>query len=75
MKMNAPPPNLPVQVRKETIFAPLYAATEMDLVPDDEPGVGCLDDAAVAGSVLSRHARVFELHRDFHRMDWPALKL
>ena len=71
---HANPPNLPDKVRNETIFALLYAAKEMDLVPDEEPGVGYLDDAAVAGSVLTRHAGVFELHCDFHRMEWSALK-
>lgn len=68
------PPNLPDGVRRETIFALLYAVKEVDLVPDDEPGVGYLDDAAVAESVLSRHAGVFEIHCDFHRIDWAALK-
>jgi len=70
----ADPPNLPDKVRSETIFALLYAVKEVDLVPDDEPGVGYLDDAAVAESVLSRHAGVFEIHCDFHRIDWVALK-
>ena len=70
----ANPPNLPDKVRNETIFALLYAAKEMDLVPDEEPGVGYLDDAAVAESVLTRHAGVFEIHCDYHRIDWAALK-
>ena len=70
----ANPPNVPDKVRNETIFALLYAVKEVDLVPDDEPGVGYLDDAAVAESVLSRHAGVFEIHCDFHRIDWAALK-
>ncbi len=70
----ANPPNLPDKVRNETLFALLYAAKEMDLVPDEEPGVGFLDDAAVAESVLSRHAGVFEIHCDYHRIDWAALK-
>ena len=70
----ANPPNLPDKVRNETIFALLYAAKEMDLVPDEEPGVGYLDDAAVAESVLTRHAGVFEIHCDYHRIEWAALK-
>ena len=70
----AEPPNLPDKVRNETIFALLYAAKEADLVPDTEPGVGYLDDAAVTDSVLSRHAGVFEIHCAYHRIDWEALK-
>jgi uncharacterized membrane protein YkvA (DUF1232 family) len=70
----ANPPNLPENVRNETLFALLYAARELDLVPDGEPKVGYLDDAAVTESVLSRHAGVFEIHCDYHRIDWAALK-
>lgn len=67
------PPGLPPQVRTETIFALLYVIREVDLVPDDEPGVGYLDDAAVVESVLARHAGVFENHCDFRQLDWMAL--
>lgn len=70
----ADPPNLPDGVRRETIFALLYAVKEDDLVPDAEAGAGYLDDAAVAESVLSRHGSVFELHCDFHGIKWAALK-
>ena len=59
------PPGLPPQVRTETIFALLYVIREVDLVPDDEPGVGYLDDAAVVESVLARHAGIFENHCHF----------
>lgn len=67
------PPGLPPQVRTETIFALLYVIREVDLVPDDEPGVGYLDDAAVVESVLARHAVVFENHCHFRQLDWMAL--
>ena len=53
---------LPEVVLNETAFALLYAAKEMDLVPDDIPRVGYLDDTAVTEVVLTRHAAVFEQH-------------
>ena len=68
------PPGLPPQVRAEAIFALRYAVKELDLVPDDEPGVGYLDDAAVVESVLARHAGVFENHCVFRQIEWSAVK-
>jgi len=66
--------HLPINVRNETAFALLYAAKDVDLIPDDLPGVGYLDDAAVAENVLARHADVFEQHCTAHGIDWAALK-
>jgi uncharacterized membrane protein YkvA (DUF1232 family) len=67
------PPGLPAQVRTETIFALLYALKDVDLVPDNEPGVGYLDDAAVAESVLARHAGIFENHCYFRQIEWATV--
>ncbi len=67
-------PDLPDRVRNETVFALLYAAKDMDLMPDDMPEVGYLDDAAVVESVLSRHAGVFEAYCIAHDIEWAALK-
>ena len=68
------PWNPPDNVRNETIFALLYAAKEMDLMPDDMPEVGYLDDAAVVESVLARHADTFERYCAARDLDWTALK-
>ena len=70
----ANPPNLPERVRRETIFALLYAAKEEDLVPDAEVGTGYLDDAAVAESVLNRNEDIFAMHCAYHRIEWATLK-
>ena len=64
----------PETVRQETAFALLYAADEMDLLPDSEPGVGYLDDVAVAEVVLSRHAEVFERHCAELGQEWSAVQ-
>lgn len=61
-------------VRNETDFALLYAVKDMDMTPDDIPGVGYLDDAAVAEVVLARHAEIFERHCAAHDLEWAALK-
>ena len=62
------------RVRNETIFALLYAAKDMDLMPDDMPEVGFLDDAAVVASVLARHAGIFERFCAAKDIEWTVLK-
>ena len=66
--------HVPQNVRNETAFALLYAAKDMDLIPDDIPGVGYRDDAAVVESVLARHAEVFERYCAEHDIEWAGLK-
>jgi uncharacterized membrane protein YkvA (DUF1232 family) len=68
------PWNQPDKVRNETIFALLYAAKDSDLMPDDMPEVGFLDDAAVAESVLARHAGTFERYCAAKDLDWAAIQ-
>lgn len=68
------PWNQPDNVRNETIFALLYAAKDMDLMPDNLPEVGYLDDAAVAQSVLSRHAEFFERYCAAKDIDWATIQ-
>ncbi len=68
------PWNPPAKVRNETIFALLYAAKETDLMPDDLPEVGYLDDIAVVESVLSRHDETFERYCVAKDLDWTMLK-
>lgn len=65
---------LPEAVSNETAFALLYAAKDLDLVPDDMPDVGYLDDAAVAAIVLTRHAAVFEQYCAALGIEWAAVK-
>lgn len=64
----------PEHVRKEVVFALLYAAKDMDMMPDHIPGVGYLDDEAVVGVVLSRHAKIFERHCAAHDVEWSAIE-
>ncbi len=61
-------------IRNETIFALLYAAKDMDLVPDDMPEVGYLDDAAVVESVLARHAETFALYCAAKDIEWATIR-
>jgi uncharacterized membrane protein YkvA (DUF1232 family) len=65
---------LPEVVRNETAFALLYAAKDMDLVPDDMPQVGYLDDTVVTEIVLARHAAVFEQHCAARGIDWATIE-
>lgn len=65
---------LPEVVLNETAFALLYAAKDMDLMPDDMPQVGYLDDTAVTEIVLTRHADVFEQHCAARGIDWASIQ-
>lgn len=65
---------LPEIVRNETAFALLYAAKDMDLVPDGMPQVGYLDDTAVTDVVLTRHAAVFEQQCAARGIDWATIE-
>lgn len=61
------------EARNETAFALIYAVKDMDMMPDHVPGVGYLDDAAVAKVVLSRHAEIFKRHCAVHDIEWGTL--
>lgn len=65
---------VPEVVRNEAAFALLYAVKDLDLVPDDMPGVGFLDDTAITEIVLARHAEVFGRYCSEHGMDWATLQ-
>ncbi|MCE9610392.1 MAG: DUF1232 domain-containing protein [Chthoniobacter sp.] len=65
---------LPEAVRNETVFALLYTVKDLDLIPDDTPGIGFLDDAAVIEIVLTRHAAIFEQYCATHDLDWVELR-
>jgi uncharacterized membrane protein YkvA (DUF1232 family) len=45
--------------RKETAFALLYAAKEVDIIPDIVPEIGYADDSLIVSTVLSRQQDVF----------------
>ena len=70
----AGPELVPETARNETAFGLLYALKEMDLMPDDMPDVGYLDDTAVAEVVLSRNTTTFERYCVEHDIEWAALK-
>ena len=50
---------IPYAAISEAAFALLYLDREIDLIPDFLPRVGLADDAAVAATVLHRHASDF----------------
>ncbi len=64
----------PETVRHETAFALLYAEKDLDMIPDETPGIGYLDDTAIVETVLARHAEVFEQHCVAWKHDWASIK-
>lgn len=72
------PPNHPdavsEAVHNEVVFALRYVVKDSDLMPDDMPEVGYLDDAAVVASVLSRNALILEAYSALHGIQWVLIK-
>lgn len=66
--------NHPEAVRNESVFALRYTVKDADLIPDDIPEIGFLDDATVTEIVLARHAAIFEQHCATHDLDWVELQ-
>lgn len=66
--------NVPEKTCHETIFALLYAAKDIDLIPDHMPEIGYCDDSSVVETVLSRNASVFEQYCATRGLKWDALK-
>ncbi len=64
----------PEKTGHETIFALLYAAKDIDLIPDHMPEIGYCDDSSVVETVLTRNATVFEHYCATHGLKWDALK-
>ena len=64
----------PRAARNEAIFAVLYCARDVDLIPDDLPVIGYSDDAAVIALALSRNAAFFEGYCDDNAIDWSLLR-
>lgn len=57
----------------EAAFALLYLAREVDIIPDIVEDIGYLDDAAVAGMVLQRHAAEFGKISAHLGGDWESI--
>ena len=64
--------HLPFAVLAHTAFALNYLQREQDLIPDDVPGVGLLDDAMVVSLVLQRHQAFFQGHPRARKLRWPV---
>lgn len=64
---------LPASDRERLLATLIYLADPEDLIPDDTPGVGLLDDAIMIELLLRELAHVREAYRDFcrYREDYP----
>lgn len=65
---------LPYVAGAEVLFAVQYFQREVDVIPDFVPGVGLVDDAAVAAVVLQRHREVLRQHPKAAGFDWAAVE-
>jgi uncharacterized membrane protein YkvA (DUF1232 family) len=64
---------MPYQAALEAAFALIYFSRDIDLIPDFLEEVGYTDDAAVAATVLHRHATVFAKLAAARNLTWPEL--
>jgi uncharacterized membrane protein YkvA (DUF1232 family) len=65
--------DVPYHAALEAAFALIYFSRDIDLIPDFLEEVGYTDDAAVAATVLHRHATVFARLAAARHLTWPEL--
>ncbi len=68
------PAHLSDRTMNEIAFALLYAVRDMDLMPDDLPGVGFTDDTVVVEIVLERHAETFFHECRRRQLAWTEIR-
>ena len=65
---------LPKREREKILAALVYFGDPDDLIPDDVPGLGLLDDAIIIELVLMELKHVIEAYRDFTRYRSSLMK-
>ena len=66
-------PALPYVAAAEAAFALLYLQRDVDVIPDFVPKIGFVDDAAVASTVLARHATEFSDYAAQKGTNWEQI--
>ena len=64
--------NLPFSALAEAAFALKYLENENDIIPDDTPGIGLLDDAMIVSLVLQRNQGFYRDHPRAEKLRWPV---
>ncbi len=65
--------DLPLAAASEAAFALMYLDRAVDLIPDSVGALGFTDDAAIAVTVLLRHAPVFAAAARSQGADWAQI--
>ena len=63
---------LPFSALAEAAFALNYLENEKDIIPDDVPGIGLLDDAMIVSLVLQRNQEYYRDHPRAYKLRWPV---
>ena len=63
--------DLPFSALAEAAFALNYLLNSQDVISDEAPGIGFLDDAMIVALVLQRHQALFRDHPRAHKLRWP----
>jgi uncharacterized membrane protein YkvA (DUF1232 family) len=64
--------DLPLSTLAEAAFALNYLLVPKDVLSDELPGIGFLDDAMIVGLVLQRHQALFRDHPRAYKLRWPV---
>ncbi len=64
--------DLPFLPLAEAAFALNYLLDSKDVISDEVPGIGLLDDAMIVGLVLERHQALFRDNPRAHNVQWPV---
>ena len=66
---------VPFECVAEAGFALIYLDQQVDLIPDDVPEIGFIDDVTITALVLERNAPAFRSIAQKLGKDWAALKV
>jgi uncharacterized membrane protein YkvA (DUF1232 family) len=64
---------VPYVVVAQSVFALIYAHRQMDLIPDNVPGLGHADDSSVVRAVMMEHERALSAYAARHNMNWARI--
>lgn len=66
-------PHLSFHAAAAAAFAVIYAHKAVDIIPDNLPGMGHLDDSAVVRYALVRYRPEFEAYAQSRNLDWSTI--
>ncbi len=67
--------DLPYAAAAAATFALIYAHRQMDLIPDNVPGIGHADDSSVVRAVLIENEKAYSDYANRRGLNWSRISL